>query len=158
MEGKTHIVGGIAAGALYLSTGGTIENDTMFFASCIAGSLIPDICSPTSTIGRMIPLLDNLVSKAFGHRTITHSLLFLVAAFLLFRYTPWPAAFEFGIWLGMASHLFLDALTVRGIQFFWPFKIRVGLPLGIRTGGSFEKVFFSLLIMLVAYCGYHMYL
>ncbi|WP_409294000.1 metal-dependent hydrolase [Peribacillus sp. SCS-26] len=158
MQGKTHIAGGIATGALYLTTGGTIHDETLFIASCAVGALIPDICSPTSTIGRMIPLLDNLVSKAFGHRTLTHSLFFMLAAFALFRFTPWPSAIEFGIWIGMASHLLLDAFTVRGIQLFWPFKVRVALPLGIKTGGGFEKGFFSVLVVFVAYCGYRIYL
>ncbi|PLT28879.1 metal-dependent hydrolase [Peribacillus deserti] len=158
MEGKTHIVGGIAAGALYLKSGGSIDQEVLFFTSCIAGALLPDICSPTSTIGRMIPLLDRLVSKTFGHRTITHSLFILLIAFMIFKMTPWPEAIEWGIWIGMVSHLVLDAFTVKGIQFLWPLKIRVGIPGGIKTGGTVEKGFLSLLTLFIVYAGYQIYL
>ncbi|MBM7691461.1 inner membrane protein [Peribacillus deserti] len=158
MEGKTHIVGGIAAGALYLKTVGTVQPEVLFFTSCIAGALLPDICSPTSTIGRMIPLLDRLVSKTFGHRTITHSLFMLILTFMVFRLTHLPEAIELGIWIGMASHLVLDAITVKGIQFLWPLKIRVGIPVGIKTGGTLEKGILSLLTVYIAYVGYQIYL
>ena len=31
MEGKTHIVGGLAAGALYLNLGGAVGHEALFF-------------------------------------------------------------------------------------------------------------------------------
>lgn len=157
MEGKTHIIGGLAAGAFYLKSGGSMPQEVLFFASCAVGALIPDICHPNSTIGRKIPLLDNLVNAAFGHRTFTHSFMFLLLSMLLFMVTSWPEAIEMGIWLGMASHLALDAFTKRGIQFFWPFKMKVGFPGGITTGGNVEKGFFSVLIVFIGYCGYQIY-
>lgn len=44
MEGKTHIVGGLAAGALYLNLGGAVGHEALFFGSLALGALIPDIC------------------------------------------------------------------------------------------------------------------
>jgi inner membrane protein len=158
MEGKTHIVGGIAAGAVYLNLGGSVEKEVLFFGSLALGALIPDIDHTGSSIGRKIPMLDNLVSALFGHRAFTHSLLFLFLAFFLFTQTSWPEAIEFGIWLGMFSHMILDMLTKKGIKFFWPFKINVGLPGGITTGSSIEQGFFTLLIVYIGYCGYQIYL
>ncbi|PLT35174.1 metal-dependent hydrolase [Bacillus sp. V5-8f] len=158
MQGKTHIAGGLAAGAFYLTAGGSVEQETLFFASCAVGALIPDIDHTGSTIGRKIPLLDNLVSSLFGHRAFTHSLLFLFLAYLLFTQTPWPEAIEFGIWLGMASHLVLDMITVKGIKLFWPIKIDIGFPWGIKTGSALEKGFFGLLVVFIGYCGYQLFI
>lgn len=158
MEGKTHIAGGIAVGALYLNFGGSVEHEALFFGSLALGALIPDIDHTGSSIGRKVPLLDNLVSALFGHRAFTHSLLILFLAFFLFTQTSWPGALEFGIWLGMASHMVLDMLTKQGIKLFWPLKTNIGLPGGITTGGAIEKGFLTLLIVCIGYCGYQLYL
>jgi inner membrane protein len=153
MQGKTHVLGGAAAGLLYLSVN-PVNDPLLFVSSCAIGALIPDIDHTGSTIGRKVPLLDNIISAIFGHRTFTHSLLFLFLTFLLFRFTNWNIDFEFGILIGMFSHLVLDALTKEGIQFLWPIKIRVGIPGGIRTGGPFERVFMLALVLYLAYTGY----
>lgn len=158
MEGKTHILGGLAVGAFYLQCGGSVPQEALFLGSCAVGALIPDIDHTGSSLGRKIPFLDNLISAAFGHRTFTHSLLLLFLTFFLFTQVPWPQSLEFGIWLGMASHMALDALTKQGIKFFWPFKIDVRIPWGIRTGGAIEQVFFTLLVVYIGYCGYQLYL
>ncbi|MFJ7941123.1 hypothetical protein ACIQYG_21910 [Peribacillus sp. NPDC096622] len=52
----------------------------------------------------------------------------------------------------------MDALTEQGIQFLWPFKIKIGLPFGITTGGMLEKVFMAMLISFIGYYGYTTYL
>ncbi|MED1204563.1 metal-dependent hydrolase [Heyndrickxia acidicola] len=153
MQGKTHVLGGAAAGLLYLSVN-SANDPLLFVSSCAVGALIPDIDHTGSTLGRKIPLLDNVISGLFGHRTFTHSLLFLFLAFLLFKFTHWNIDFEFGILIGMFSHMVLDALTKEGIQFLWPLKIRIRIPLGIRTGGPLEKVFMLALVLYIAYCGY----
>lgn len=158
MEGKTHIVGGVAAGSILLYTSNNLTPDTLFMAGCIAGSMLPDICHPNSKIGRRLPLLSFLVSKSFGHRTFTHSLLFLVGLVLLFQAVSLPGGLEQGILIGAASHLFLDFLTDQGIQFFYPFSIRVRSPLHITTGGIFETGILAALILFVGFMGYEMYL
>src|SRR4051794_19919464 len=108
MEGKTHLIGGIAAGAFYLTTLGSVNNEAFFIASCAFGALIPDIDHTGSTIGRKVPMIDNIISAVFGHRSFTHSLLFLILAFLLFGRVDWPASIEIGLWIGMISHMLLD--------------------------------------------------
>ncbi|CRH64688.1 Inner membrane protein ydjM [Chlamydia trachomatis] len=158
MEGKTHIAGGIAAGAFYLTFGGSMEHEALFIGSCALGSILPDICHPNSMIGRRVPLLDNLISEVFGHRTITHSLLILILTLFFFGWTTWPLGLEYGIFIGMVSHLVLDAFTKQGIQFFWPFKVKVGFPFGITTGGMLEKAFMAMLITFIGYYGYTTYL
>lgn len=157
MEGKTHIAGGIAAGVFYLTYREPVDSELLLMGSCILGSLIPDIDHTGSTISRKVPVLDNIISGVFGHRTITHSLLFMMLALWLFKWASWPPDFETGILMGIASHLLLDALTEQGIQFFWPFKIKVGIPFGIATGGMLEEGFMALLVVFIGHWGYTTY-
>jgi len=158
MEGKTHIVGGLAAGALYLNLGGAVGHEALFFGSLALGALIPDIDHTGSLIGRKVPLIDNIISTVFGHRSFTHSLLFLVLAFFLFQQTSWPKDIELGILMGMFSHMVLDMLTKQGVKFLWPLKIEIGIPGGIRTGGAIEQGFFTVLVIYLCYVGFHFYL
>ena len=157
MQGKTHIAGGLAAGTLYLLYGEPVESDLLFAGSCMLGALIPDIDHTGSTIGRKVPLLDNVISKVFGHRTVTHSLLFMLICMYIFSFTDWPFAVETGLLIGIGSHIFLDALTTAGIKLFWPLKICVRLPKGIKTGSAAEQVFLLCLIVIIAYFGHELY-
>jgi inner membrane protein len=153
MEGKTHVVGGIAAGLLaqsLLNTGDT----GLFLGACAAGALLPDICHPQSKIGRKLPILSFLVSKTFGHRTFTHSLLFVALLIAASSFLNLPISFERGIIVGVASHLLLDAMTKDGIQFLYPIHIRIRFPITIRTGGFWEYVFLSALTLFIVYYGY----
>ncbi|MED0661267.1 metal-dependent hydrolase [Bacillus smithii] len=158
MEGKTHIVGGLAAGALYLNLRGAVGHEALFFGSLALGALIPDIDHTGSLIGRKVPLIDNIISTVFGHRSFTHSLLFLVLAFFLFQQTSWPKDIELGILMGMFSHMVLDMLTKQGVKFLWPLNIEIGIPFGIRTGGAIEQGFFTVLVVYLCYVGFHFYL
>lgn len=158
MEGKTHLAGGIAAGSFFLAAIGQTPTEVLFFAGAAAGSLLPDICSPTSTVGRKFPILSRLTNSTFGHRTFTHSLVAVILVLALFKYLSIHESLEVGLLIGMVSHLILDALTKDGIQFFWPLKIRVGIPFGIRTGGFLEPFVLALLVAYVGYFGYTYYL
>ena len=157
MEGKTHIAGGIAAGSFYLMAGEPVGTDLLFIGSCMLGSLIPDIDHTGSMIGRRVPLLDNIINAVFGHRTITHSLLFMLLFMLLFRFTEWPVSVELGLLIGIGSHLFLDALTTAGIRILWPLKFNFAFPTGIKTGGMAEQIFLIGLVVFIGYCGYELY-
>ncbi len=87
MTGKTHIVGGIAASLAYAQI--TNHDPIIMLGAGIVGALLPDICHTGSKIGRKFKLLSKLISMLFGHRTFTHSLLFLVIiATLLNSFIP----------------------------------------------------------------------
>ncbi|MBM7839158.1 inner membrane protein [Alkalihalobacillus xiaoxiensis] len=151
MTGKTHIIGGLvacqAADLFLFST----TSGFSYYAAGVAGALLPDICHTHSKIGRRFSVLSKVVATLFGHRTFTHSLLFLVAVNLVFlAFFPEHVAIQRGILIGMISHYFLDALTVRGIRFFYPADVRVRLT-RMRTGGVGETF---LLVGLVVCIGY----
>jgi len=98
-------------------------------------SILPDVDTPKSLPGRLFPLSSQLNSR-FGHRTATHSLLFLAAS-LVFG----PAAF-----LGALSHILLDLLTPSGVQLAWPKNLNFVLLGGpVKTGGRTENMLFWVL-------------
>ncbi|MFP5168586.1 metal-dependent hydrolase [Bacillus licheniformis] len=149
MTGKTHILGGVASctAAAYF-----YGYDPVFMtASGVIGALIPDICHTKSKIGRRLPILSAVVSSVFGHRTFTHSLLFLlITAFATHLYFA-DQSILVGLMAGMASHLLLDAGTVNGIKLFFPSAIKVRLPLYIKTGGKAEQVVLAVLTVVSCY-------
>lgn len=160
MTGKTHVVGGLATGLLFLYVNDdvVIREEVPFLAATVIGSLLPDICSPNSKIGRKLPILSRIASGTFGHRTFTHSLLMLVLLHMSFtKLLEWPFYIEHGLMLGIVSHLVLDALTRKGIQFLWPLPVRVGVPFGIKTDGFIEPIFLAGLFLSILYMGNHLY-
>lgn len=155
MTGKTHIAGGVAACAVIQQLAGLpgVEAATLMINGA-AGALIPDICHAGSKIGRRFPLLAGVVRLLFGHRTVTHSLLFvIVVGAALFSFIPNYSTVRDGLLIGMISHLVLDAATVKGIELFWPFRQKVRLPLYTRTGGLVETILFILFIVTIFWYG-----
>ncbi|WP_243384085.1 metal-dependent hydrolase [Geothrix alkalitolerans] len=99
---------------------------------------IPRPLLVTGIVASVLPDLDVIAfrlgipySAALGHRGFSHSLglaavMALGGAWALRQArSPFPAAFGF-LFLSMASHGLLDALTTggRGIALFWPFTDR----------------------------------
>jgi inner membrane protein len=152
MTGKTHIVGGIAASLAYAQF--TNHDPITMLGAGVIGALLPDICHGGSKIGRKLPLLSKLINMLFGHRTFTHSLLFLViVATLLNSFIP-NEAVKAGFLAGMVSHYVLDMATKNGIKLLFPLSMTVRFPLTTRTGGAVENVVFSVLALLSFYFGY----
>ncbi|WGD98716.1 metal-dependent hydrolase [Bacillus safensis] len=149
MTGKTHIMGGVAASTAIAYYYGF--DPVMMAAAGSAGALIPDLCHTKSKIGRKFPLLSTLISSVFGHRTFTHSLLFLlIIYFLATTYIP-NDSLSIGLLVGMASHLILDAGTVNGIKFLFPASIKVRLPFYVKTGSAGEQVVLAALTVVTCY-------
>ncbi|BBP92260.1 hypothetical protein BsIDN1_58780 [Bacillus safensis] len=148
MTGKTHIMGGIAASTAVAYYYGF--DPVIMAAAGSAGALIPDLCHTKSKIGRKFPLLSALISSVFGHRTFTHSLLFLlIIYFLATTYIP-NDSLSIGLLVGMASHLILDAGTVNGIKFLFPASIKVRLPSMSKQAAQENKSYWLLLPSLPA--------
>ncbi|QTM97959.1 metal-dependent hydrolase [Sediminibacillus dalangtanensis] len=151
MTGKTHIIGGIAA--CVVTTRFTSYDPLLLTAAGIFGALLPDICHSGSKIGRKVPLLSKLVSTLFGHRTFTHSLLFLLLIQVLFSLFHLPEEITTGVLVGATSHLLLDAATKNGIKLLYPLQMTFRLPLTVRTGGPAENGILAVLVLLVVYFG-----
>lgn len=154
MTGKTHMIGGIAASLAYAHI--VQENPILMVGAGIIGALLPDICHGGSKIGRRLPILSKVINGLFGHRTFTHSLLFLsIIIFILNTFLP-NETFKAGIVVGIISHYLLDMGTKNGIQLFFPFKLTVRFPLTTKTGGKVEAIVASLLTLISFYFSFQL--
>ncbi|SDK27496.1 metal-dependent hydrolase [Sediminibacillus albus] len=151
MTGKTHVIGGIAACMAVSQV--TDHEPVLLLAAGVFGALLPDICHGGSKLGRKVPALSRLINGVFGHRTFTHSLLFLLLIRAAFSFVHWPAEISEGILVGIGSHLILDAATKNGIKLFYPINLTVRFPVTVRTGGSAESGILAVLVVCIVYFG-----
>lgn len=151
MKGTTHIFGGLAAAIIWQKyTKTTIQEPIFFYSAALMGSVIPDICHPKSLIGRRLPILSRTFSKIFGHRSLSHSLLFMFLLYILIQQITFYGmpSIKSGILIGVGSHIFLDSMTAQGVKLFYPLKLTVRLPLYIRTGSLIGENLISLSLVL----------
>ncbi len=123
MTYRAHIAGALVfgAGLCYLEErAGIAWNPIIVAAGSILGGLLPDIDIPRSFIGSRVKWLSKRIHKRFGHRTLTHSLLFLAAMTMLFGMLDYNLGLSVGV--GVLSHIVLDILTpgARGVALFYP--------------------------------------
>ena len=137
MNGETHKLGGVCTGIVASSfllnqpyTTEKILLTGVLIGGSILGSLIPDIDHRQSKIGKKMKITSFVVNKLCGHRKLTHAPLLYIVLFTILLF-PVISSGNFntlyfnlilGILLGIASHLFLDSLTVSGIPLLYPFK------------------------------------
>ncbi len=121
-------------------------------------SLLPDIDTPYSGLGRrMLPVSIFISSKA-GHRGFTHSfkaclLVLAICGILSFLRPVWTLGC-FAFLVGYSSHIFADWLTTEGIAFFWPNPKRYRSPVDFRTGSLVEYAIgfvFSIILAVFIY-------
>lgn len=151
MTGKTHIIGGIAASLAFAQI--TNYEPLILLGAGAVGALLPDICHGGSKIGRTFPFASKIINGLFGHRTFTHSLLFLFLVGYLFTVFLPNEALAAGLLVGMISHLLLDMATKNGIKLFFPVRMTVRFPLTTKTGGTAEYVIFGILSLVTVYFG-----
>lgn len=152
MTGNTHIIGGLAA-SLAL-TQFTNYDPVLLVGAGVIGALIPDICHGGSKMGRTFPMLSKVINIIFGHRSFTHSLLFLVLIAIIMNSFVTNEAIIAGILIGIVSHMILDMATKNGIKLLYPLKITVRFPITTRTGSAVEYVVMAILSVLSVYFGY----
>lgn len=136
MTGKTHASCGLLVGALTIEYFHTdLFTSITVITLAVISSLLPDICHAQSKIGRRFKVLSFFIRLLFGHRTFTHSLLFISIIICLLYAIQTPIYYLITIILGMLSHVILDMLTPRGVKFLYPIPISVKFPLVFKTGG-----------------------
>jgi inner membrane protein len=158
MEGKTHMIGGVAAATIVYHSYINDPNLELyqliyFYMASTIGSILPDICHPKSLVGRKTKIFSRTIGQAFGHRTITHSWIFLLAAYWLSNFIPFTnGLLQLGLISGIVSHFILDALTPKGIQFFYPVPVKVRIPgIQIKVGSGAEGAVSIGLVILIMY-------
>ncbi|EHJ09211.1 metal-dependent hydrolase [Staphylococcus simiae] len=139
MTGKTHASCGVLVGALttqYFHTD-LFSSVTIIIIATIA-SLLPDICHTQSKIGRRFKVISFFIRLFIGHRTFTHSILFiiLIASLLHLIYTP--IYYMAAVIAGLASHIILDMLTPKGVKLLYPLPFDIKSPITFKTGGLLD--------------------
>ena len=177
MNATTHAVFGIAAlVGVSLFTGD--EPALYAYPAAAVAAWIPDVDNPRSRLGNGLsrtksPVLDRLIRplswslkalsfvlfRTVGHRTLTHSLLgVLIFAAMVSPLAPLVPGLYAALITGYASHLFADALNMRGIPLFWPLgKPLKLLPGGVRSGGAAEFVVAAVVVAATGYGLYELY-
>lgn len=177
MNATTHAVFGVAAlVGVSLFTGD--EPALYAYPAAAVAAWIPDVDNPRSRLGNGLsrtrsPVLDRLIQpvswglkalsfvlfRTVGHRTLTHSLLgVLIFAAMISPLAPLIPGLYAALITGYASHLFADALNMRGVPFFWPMgKPLKLLPGGVRSGGGAEFVVAAVVVVATGYGLYELY-
>ena len=84
MTAPNHIAGGIVFTGLFCSFFSiNIFANPIYISVTILGSLLPDIDHTKSWIGKSVYPIAKWLSRNYGHRTITHSIFFLIGIYLI---------------------------------------------------------------------------
>ena len=144
---RTHLVFSFLIGLLIISSF-DIQNKTIFIIILLIASVLPDIDSYKSKIGKKVKPLSFLINIFLGHRGIFHSLFLLILILLFIMLINYEITAAF--FIGYLSHLVLDSLTPEGVMFLYPFS-KKRIQGFIRTGSLFENMLFILLLVLCFY-------
>lgn len=126
MTTPNHLTGGIVFTGLFCSFFSVnIFANPIFVSVTLIGSVIPDIDHTKSIIGKAFYPLAKYLSVNYGHRTITHSLLFLIGICLISVFIENNFREDFSVstilFFSVFSHLLFDMVTLQGIPLFYPF-------------------------------------
>ena len=113
MSGRTHAM----VPAALIAT--LFNADPVLTLTAAFAGLAPDIDEPWSVIGTRLWFLAWWMKYLFGHRTISHSLLMVVAVVIVGIVALMPIKMVVAVSIGLTSHLILDAFC-GGIQLWWP--------------------------------------
>lgn len=107
---------------------GIVEHKVYFVVIALIATLVPDIDSRFSKLGRKKTF--RILQFFINHRGFLHSFTFLILITLFF--TLFIPIMALPFFLGYGLHLFADSFSVDGIRPFYPYKktssgkIRVG--------------------------------
>ncbi len=110
---------------------------------------------PPAKIGRLFWFVAVPLERRFGHRTLTHSAVMLLAVAALAAPLWWvQPLYYWAVVGGTWSHLWLDMLNVRGVDLFWPSPLRVVTPGNrnwrLQVGSKGEMILLSGLLVAAA--------
>lgn len=147
MTYKTHIAGGVLL-TLSLSSflsPSSLGEVALLYGCTVVGSLLPDIDHPNSKINKYNPFAS-LIGRFIKHRTLTHSLLWIVIVSLVglaLKFNTWAIL---GLNIGILSHLILDMMTISGVPLLYPYRKNFRI-MKLKTNTEHEFVVMSLLIL-----------
>jgi inner membrane protein len=139
---KTHLLAALLV-SLFVIDFFNVGNPIIFVLLFTFSTMLPDLDTPKSKLGRQAGILSTILSYLFGHRGFLHSIWIPLALLIGLWYKGFPV-YGFAIFGGYMTHLIVDALTLGGVKFFWLGKKTKGI---FKTGGLAEIGVFLLLIM-----------
>jgi inner membrane protein len=125
------------------------------WALAVVASGLPDIDLPPAKIGRLFWFVSVLLERRFGHRTLTHSAVALLAVAVLAA-PLWflNPLFFWAVLGGYGSHRWIDRLNIRGVDLFWPSPLRRVTPGNrnwrLQVGSQGEMMLLSGLLVAAA--------
>ena len=152
MTAPNHIAGGLFFAGFWTSFWNiNIFQKPQYIAVAIVSSLLADIDHSRSAIGLAFFPISNWLDKKYGHRTITHSLSFLIAATFTVLIIERNLLSEDwnGItvifFFGFLSHLVIDMITIAGVPLLYPFRRNPCVIPGrseyrVRTGNKRSEI------------------
>jgi len=141
MQFRTHLAFSLLV-ALVIVNLEILKSSITFIVIVLFFSLLPDIDTPESFLGRMTRPFSNLIRAFVGHRTFFHSVWAPAAIFILIA--PFSIIFALAASLGYLSHLLIDMMNEKGLRPLWPLNFHISGP--FATGGFFELILFFVLI------------
>ena len=146
---RTHFVITLSFVLLFLPI---INNKIIFFSVAIFSTLLPDIDTRFSYLGKR--KIFRPLQFFSRHRGFLHSFTFLfLIVVILYFFIPY---FVLPFFIGYGMHLFLDCFTPSGIRIFYPLKKKFRGD--IITGGKKEFfVFIFFLIMDFLLAGFYLF-
>lgn len=141
MMARSHVLIGMA-GATLGAAAGVLPLTPAVLVAAVAGSLAPDLDTPYSTAGRLVPFVSAPLYRTVGHRTATHATYGIVVAVLFGAvvdlYVPFAGI---SFMLGYVLHIAADLLTQEGCAIYFPAsRRRVSLWPAVRTGSAWEAL------------------
>lgn len=162
MTYKTHINFGLTCGGILLSTLNPIS-PLLYLSGCIIGSLMPDIDTSYSYIGRRVPLLAHYLENRFKHRTFTHSIIgyfcFLSLLSFLATIAFWDNLY-YGLAIGYLSHIVIDMFNKSGVSLLYPNKQKASIGRIILNSSNEIKirVLFFIIFIIICVLNYQLFL
>lgn len=162
MKAPNHIAGGIVFTGIFCSFWNVnIFSNPWYLSLTVFSSLLPDIDHSRSIIGKIFLPISRYLDRNFGHRTITHSIVFALATYaivyLISAFSLKDMNFPMIFIFALSSHLIFDMLTIQGVPLFYPFKrnpcVIPGNPdLRLNSKLGTETVIFSVFMIMLYFC------
>lgn len=153
MQGKIHYTLGTVSGAYVGYTAyGASPQCLFFFLGASIGSLLPDIDTPNSRIGKNIPIISFFIKLFLKHRGLLHTPLCGIIFSILVGFLPVVGMYMgLGLFLGYMLHLVQDTFTQQGISWAFPISNRKFHILGISSKNIILQTVISIGIFLIIF-------